>query len=161
METGLSSADPQLKRDQVLARDVAERCFAGNLRMINRAVSTHYDKALRPHGIKASQLALLVAIADAEAGARPAVLSQSLRMDKSTLSRTVERMCSNEWVVHTCGDDARSHRLRITESGRELMRSAYPAWRAAQEHAEELLGMRDANAIHRLAKSLRRGRPSR
>ena len=97
VDSGVRAADPQLKRDQALARYVAERCFAGNIRMINRAVSTFYDNALRPHGIRTSQLALLVSIADADAegadraGARPSDLCDRLRMDKSTLSRTVDR----------------------------------------------------------------------
>src|SRR5580704_8410998 len=70
---------------------VVETCLAVQLRMLNRVVTNVYDEVLRPLGLKASQMNILVA-AHKMRIARPADVCARLHLDVSTLSRNVERM---------------------------------------------------------------------
>ena len=39
---------------------VARECIANKVRLLNRAVTAIYDETLRPHGLKISQMSVLV-----------------------------------------------------------------------------------------------------
>ena len=58
---------------------IAEQCIASRLRVLNRFVTNIYDEALRPLGLKISQLNLLVAIAKM-GEAKPTVLCEMLHL---------------------------------------------------------------------------------
>ena len=77
----------------VIARD----CIAVRMRMLNRVITNLYDEALRPLGVKVSQMNILVATAKLVL-ARPAQVCEILQLDTSTLSRNVERMRARGWL---------------------------------------------------------------
>jgi DNA-binding MarR family transcriptional regulator len=118
---------------------IATSCIAGRLRLLNRVVTSLYDDALRPFGIKLSQGSVLAVTAKLGV-ARPAEVCDILEMDTSTLSRTLERMVENGWLEILPDDDGRSHPFRLTDQGRRLMEQAIPAWEKAQAEARKLLG---------------------
>jgi DNA-binding MarR family transcriptional regulator len=136
-----------------VARVIASECIAVRLRMIHRVVTGLYDAALRPHGLRVSQMNVLTAVAGAGA-VRPADLCRLLRLDKSTLSRDVERLRRRGWLEVARGDDARSHRLRITPAGSALLAECLPAWRKAQQRARKLLGADAVAALAGVARAL-------
>jgi len=119
------------------AKEMARGCLAARLRLLNRAVSKVYDDALRPHGLRVSQLNILVAVA-AEGPLRSVDVAGLLQLDKSTLSRDLERMFDRDWVRALAGT-GRSQPLEVTDAGRELVVAVAPAWRAAQREARKLL----------------------
>ncbi len=119
--------------------EIAQRCLATRMRRLNRVVSGIYDRAFRPMGLTGSQMSILVVLAGS-GGSKPAEVCLALQMDKSTLCRNVQRMQRQGWVRSSAGDDARSHRLEVTETGRELIERALPMWREAQARAREVLG---------------------
>jgi DNA-binding MarR family transcriptional regulator len=119
----------------IIARD----CIAVRLRVLNRVVTKVYDDALRPLGIKVSQLNILVVAAKLGL-ARPAQVCDILQLDTSTLSRTVERMRGKGWLEVVPGEDARAQPFRLTTQGMRLLARAVPAWEAAQRQALDLLG---------------------
>src|SRR3954465_8812752 len=128
------------KKDNLPAAElIAGECLAVRVRTLNRAVTALYDEALRPHGLRAGQLNLLVAVARAGTS-RPADLCRILRMDKSTLSRDVEVMRRNGWLEVDGSADARARPLKLSASGQSLLDAVVPAWRRAQEKAGALLG---------------------
>src|SRR5262245_1278587 len=118
---------------------IVRECIAVRVRLLNRVVTSLYDDALRPLGLKVSQLNILVAAAKL-GRARPAVVCEILQLDTSTLSRNVERMRKNGWIETVADDDARMQPFRLTAKGRRLLDRAVPAWRQAQQKAIELLG---------------------
>jgi len=61
-------------------------------------------------------------------------------MDESTLSRNVERMCAKGWLILRPEQDRRSHLIKVTDSGRELIRKGIPAWEKAQDEVGRRLG---------------------
>ena len=128
------------ERTRAAVDDVARNCLAVRLRKLNRVVSGVYDDALRPLGIKVSQMNILV-VAEKLGLARPAELCRLLDLDVSTLSRNVERMRAKGWLETVAEKDARTHPCRVTPKGRKLLGEAYPAWQAAQKTAAEILGV--------------------
>jgi len=118
---------------------IARTCIAARLRLLNRVVTNFYDDALRPLGLKVSQLNILVVAAKLGL-ARPARVCEILQLDASTLSRNVERMRAKGWLEVVPDEDARAQPFRLTERGRRLIEKAAPAWEEAQRRAAELLG---------------------
>ena len=58
---------------------IARTCVAARMRLLNRVVTNFYDDALRPLGLKISQLNILIATAKfVEAGLRKSARSFSL-----------------------------------------------------------------------------------
>ena len=118
---------------------IARTCIAVRLRLLNRVVTNLYDDALRPLGLKVSQLNLLVVTAKLGL-AQPTKVCDLLQLDPSTLSRNVERMRAKGWLEVVPGEDARTQPFRLTAQGRRLLEKAVPAWEQAQRQAGELLG---------------------
>jgi DNA-binding MarR family transcriptional regulator len=118
---------------------IAKTCIAGRLRLINRVVTNIYDDALRPLGLKISQGNILI-LTGKLGVASPSQVCEFLQLDISTLSRNVELMRKNGWLEIVPGDDARSHRFRLSAAGKRLIEQAVPAWEEAQAEARELLG---------------------
>ena len=118
---------------------IATSCIAVRLRLLNRVVTNLYDDALRPLGLKVSQLNVLVVAAKLGL-ARPARVCELLHLDLSTLNRNVDRMLAKGWLEAVPEEDARTQPFRLTDRGRRLLERAVPAWEKAQKQAAELLG---------------------
>ena len=133
---------------------IARTCIAVRLRLLNRVVTNLYDDALRPLGLKVSQLNILIVAAKLGL-ARPAQVCDILHLDPSTLSRNVERMRAHGWLEVVPGEDARTQPFRLTPQGSRLIEKAVPAWEEAQRRATELLGEEGIALLDRAARKLR------
>jgi DNA-binding MarR family transcriptional regulator len=135
---------------------IARNCIAVRLRLLNRVVTNLYDDALRPLGLKVSQLNILIVAAKLGL-ARPAQVCDILQLDASTLSRNVKRMMARgkRWLEAVPGEeDARAQPFRLTPQGRQLIEKAVPAWEEAQRRAAELLGDDGVALLNKAAKKL-------
>ena len=132
------------------AAEVVRDCIATRLRMANRVITKVYDDALRPCGLKVSQMAML-AVAQDRGLIRQTEVGAELQLDDSTLSRNLGRMRDNGWLEEVSADDGRVHSYRLTEAGRALLDRAIPAWRGAQAEARRLLGDAGVQALRRFA----------
>lgn len=130
---------------------IAEQCLVARVRILNRQLTRIYDEALRPLKVKANQTGILVLVAK-RGPCTPRDLGAILRMEKSTVSRNLELMRKQGWLVSLPGDDQRSHRVRITPRGRKLLERALPRWEEAQQKARALLGPTGAEALRRMVK---------
>src|SRR5262245_66458025 len=94
-----SAADmPARKRtDDALTELVARECIATKLRLLNRTVTAIYDEALRPHGLKVSQMSVLVTVARL-GDASPGAVGRILHLETSTLSRKFDRTRARGWL---------------------------------------------------------------
>lgn len=149
----MSSRDED-ERLEVVARD----CLATKVRLLNRAVTAIYDEALRPHGLKVSQMSVLVVVASL-GSVSPGAVGRRLHMEKSTLSRNVDRMRARGWLEVVPTEDGRATELRVTARGRRLLQEAHRPWSRAQQRAAELLGEQGVRGITRTVALL--GRRSR
>ncbi|MBZ5552753.1 MAG: MarR family winged helix-turn-helix transcriptional regulator [Acidobacteriia bacterium] len=137
-------------------KQIAEECIAVRLRLLTRAVTRLYNQALRPHGLTVSQMNILVA-ASCLGQARPRDICRVLHLEKSTLSRDVERMRLQGWLKRSAGEDGRTSLLQVTTAGARFLEKAIPAWREAQQRARALLGEQGWSVLDRTAAALRRG----
>src|SRR5271168_4343099 len=133
---------------------IARTCISVRLRLLNRVVTSFYDDALRPLGLKVSQLNILIVTARLGL-ARPAQVCEVLQLDTSTLSRNVERMRAHGWLEVVPEEDARAQPFRLTPQGKRLIEKAIPAWQEAQIQAAELLGDEGIALLNKAAKKLR------
>lgn len=113
-------------------------CVCSSLRRTTRVVTQLYDKALRPHRLRATQLPILVATT--RAGPVPlAALAETLGMDRTTLLRNARPLVRRKLVEVAAEAGSRRVELRATEAGRALLARLLPAWRAAQDRLLEAL----------------------
>ena len=132
---------------------IAKSCIAVRLRLLNRVVTNLYDDALRPLGLKVSQLNILVVAAKLGL-ARPAQVCEILQLDVSTLSRNVKPLQAHGWLEVVPEEDARAQPFRLTARGKRLIEKAVPAWEEAQRQAAELLGDEGVALLDRAVKKL-------
>jgi DNA-binding MarR family transcriptional regulator len=132
---------------------VARDCIAVRVRLLNRVITNLYDDALRPLGLKVSQMNILVVAAKLGL-ARYAEVCEILQLDTSTLSRNVERMRARGWLEVVPAEDARTQPFRLTAHGRKLLERAVPAWEEAQRQAKKLLGDDGIAVLGKAAKKL-------
>ena len=131
----------------ITERDVVERCVCHKVRMAARAVTRAYDDALRPVGLRATQYALLVAVAT-EGAMSITALAQGMGMDRSTLTRNLGPLESEVLVAIGREGWRRSRSLEITRKGRERLGESLPLWKKAQEMLKARLGERAWKAAH-------------
>jgi len=140
-----------------LIETVGRECIANKVRLLNRAVTAIYDEALRPHGLKISQMSVLVTVATM-GRASPSAVGRRLHMEKSTLSRNVDRMRSRGWLDAASTEDGRTTELRVTARGRRLLREVHRAWSRAQQRTGEMLSDQGVRGIARTVALLAQGR---
>jgi len=128
---------------------ITSECLAARVRLLNRQVLRLYDAALRPLKIKVTQLNVLVVLARL-GPCSPTALTQVLDMEKSTLSRNVERLRLRGFVAVEAGPSGRTQVVAVTPKGQKLLDAALPRWEAAQRQTEQLLGARTMEALRRL-----------
>ena len=136
---------------------ISRTCIAVRLRLLNRVVTNLYDDALRPLGLKVSQLNILVVTAKLGL-ARPARVCDLLQLDASTLSRNVKPLQAHGWLEVVPDEDARAQPFRLTAEGKRLIEKAVPAWEEAQRQATELLEDEGIALLDRAAKKLRQAK---
>src|SRR5436305_15133127 len=117
---------------------IARTCIAVRLRLLNLVVTNLYDDALRPLGLKVSQLNILTVTAQLGL-ARPAQVCDILQLDASTLSRNVKPLQAHGWLEVVPDEDARAQPFRLTPQGNRLIDKPVPPWEQPQRRATELL----------------------
>jgi len=133
---------------------IAGECLGTRMRLLNRTITGIYDEALRPMGLTSGQLNLLVVVAK-RGQLSPGEVAKRMNMEKSTVSRNLDRMRQNGWVSVGQSDAGRKQVLRLTRSGRNLIEKCLPAWAQAQARARAVLGQGGAKSIHRLGDTVR------
>jgi DNA-binding MarR family transcriptional regulator len=113
--------------------------MAVRVRRLGRIITRVYDAALAPYGITIAQLNLLTAIVAAE-GARLTDLGRILDVEKSTLSRDLQRMEVLGWIRFDLRQSGRGRSISLTSAGTRLLLQVRPAWEKAQETARTQLG---------------------
>jgi DNA-binding MarR family transcriptional regulator len=132
---------------RALAQRMANGCLGMRARRLNRLVTRIYDEALRPHGITAAQLNVLVGIA-VSGPVQAAALGRALDLEKSTLSRNLSRLLANGWV-------STSRELELTAEGERLIEGAFPSWASAQKEVKQCLGDRAIPTLDAMTREMR------
>ena len=143
-----------------LAHEMACNCLMGRARLLARVLTGIYEEHLRPFGLKASQLNLLLVVAQA-GPVRRSEIGRVIHLDASTLTRNLAVMLSNGWIEEVQDHaDGRGLPLAVTKSGEALLAEVVPVWRKAQQRAQELLGADGTSVLMDVSNSLLGAAPS-
>jgi DNA-binding MarR family transcriptional regulator len=125
-----------------------------------RLVTQLYDEALSAHDLTIAQFGLMTTIGEHRAKAAKDIsigaLANAVGLDPTTLNRNLNTLQREKLVdVRPDKNDRRVRAVALTETGRQRLKSAVPAWRAAQADLERRLG---GEAVSALNESLDRSR---
>ncbi len=114
-------------------------CTCFNLRKAARAVTQMYDEALKPSGLRATQFSLLCVVKNNEP-IGITELAKTLVTDRTTLTRNLKPLLSQELLEVIEGADRRQRPIALTSRGRDTLAQALPLWREVQARMVEGLG---------------------
>jgi len=114
-------------------------CLCGSFRRTSRALTQLYEEALRPLGLRATQLTILQALSLAGEVSQ-GQLGEMLAMDSTSLTRTLAIMRRQGWIAERRGEDRRERWLRLANAGEVKLRRALPVWEKVQSRLRRQLG---------------------
>jgi DNA-binding MarR family transcriptional regulator len=148
---GISMTEKEASK---LAKAIAADCIAVRVRLVNRVITNLYDHALQPLDIKINQATILVMLS-CSGEASPGDIGRVLLMEKSTVSRNVERMRKKGWIDVAGKNDGSAQVITVTPKGRTLLAAAHVEWKKAQKQAASLMGNKGVAAVRRLHDALK------
>jgi DNA-binding MarR family transcriptional regulator len=113
-------------------------CYCTQFRRSANALTSIYDDALRPVGLKITQLTLLRGL-DRLGSATYNEIATELSLDKTTISRNIKLLIDARWVEVSSDEDARYKLAKLSPAGARVLKEAEPHWRAAQTQVEKEL----------------------
>ena len=135
-------------RDVKAYAEVLERCASLQLRKATRVVTQLYDEALRPSGLRSTQLPVLVTLA-AHGPLSVTDLADGLVLDRTTLIRNL-RPLQRRGLIEVGRDDGRQTRIAmLTAAGQEAVARAVPLWLQAQTRVMDELGTKEELDLQR------------
>jgi len=87
--------------------------MCASFRRASRVLTQHYDRALRPLGVRATQFTLLQALSLAGEVSQ-GTLGEILAIDSTTLTRTLAIMGRRGWIAIRSGEDRRERWLSLS-----------------------------------------------
>jgi DNA-binding MarR family transcriptional regulator len=130
-------------------------CMCGNFRRASRALTQLYENALRPFGVRATQLTILQALARTGEVSRRK-LGEILTMDSTSLTRTLAIMRRRGWIQERLGEDRRERLLRMANAGQKQLERVLPAWEKVQSRLQRQLGEQVWNKLFQLTQEVTR-----
>jgi DNA-binding MarR family transcriptional regulator len=127
-------------------------CFA--VRRAARAITQHYDRRLRPAGLRATQFTLLVVLARGERVPLHRV-AERLGLERTTLTRNLRPLLAQGFVRVDPGEDGRERLIAITPRGTAAVTAALPHWRQAQRSVARHLPRSALDALAAAARAAR------
>src|SRR5260370_16973748 len=106
-------------------------CMCGSFRRTSRALTQLYEQALRPFGLRATQLTILQVLSLAGEVSQ-GQLGEMLAMDSTSLTRTLAIMGREGWVTARRGKDRRERWVRLSSAGEMQLSRALPVWQQVQ-----------------------------
>ncbi len=114
-------------------------CMCGSFRRTSRALTQLYEQALRPFGLRATQLTILQVLS-LTGEVSQGQLGEMLAMDSTSLTRTLAIMGREGWVTARRGKDRRERWVRLSSAGEMQLRRALPVWEKVQSRLRHRLG---------------------
>lgn len=129
-------------------------CACLQARMTARALTRMYDEALRPTGLKVTQLSLLAAIERGATGSISA-LADMLGLERTTLTRNLKLLGEQGLIAPRAGG-GRAIAYILTDTGKHALVRATPLWRKAQNQVEAGMGQPAWGQARESLRALRR-----
>ena len=108
-----------------------ETCAGYNLRRTSRVVTSLFDGALEPTGLRSTQVAILqmIVVKDSPSIAK---LAREMAMDPSTLTRNLRPLIREGYVELIQAERGRAKLARLTPAGRAKLDEVMARWKEAQ-----------------------------
>jgi len=123
--------------------------MCASFRRTARALTSSYEEALRPTGLRATQLTILQAL-ERTGEVSQGRLGELLAMDSTSLTRTLAIMRRKGWIAERRGKDLRERLLRLSRGGAAKLKRVTPAWNRVQARLSAKLGERGWKNLLRL-----------
>ena len=130
-------------------------CTCATLRRASRALTQFYQEAMRPTGLRASQLTILQVLGHV-GEITQGEMGRMLSMDSTTLTRTLAIMSRCGWITKQHGTDRREWRFRLAPAGKAQLERALPRWQQVQVTLRRKLGKERWDALLTLADDVTR-----
>ena len=114
-------------------------CLCSNARRAALALTSLYDEALAPHGLKVTQFAVLHAVKRRTAPNLSAI-AEATGLDRSTLGRNLRLLEGLGLVALSPGVDGRDRVVALTPRGEATLRAATAGWLRLQDRLSAALG---------------------
>src|SRR5581483_9747487 len=124
-------------------------CLSASFRRAARALTQHYEAALRPLGLRGTQFTLLQALSRTGEVSQGR-LGEILAIDSTTLTRTLAIMEREGWIASRSGQDRRERLLSLSKAGMAEYKRALPHWEKVQQELREQFGERRWNELFNL-----------
>jgi DNA-binding MarR family transcriptional regulator len=128
-------------------------CYCAAVRTAARKTTALYDSTLEPAGVTLAQYSLLRKIERA-GSVSLTKLGRIAELDRSTVGRNVKALEKLRLVRLGPAEDQREAAVRLTSTGAETLRQAFPLWEKAQRRVETALGAAGATQLQTLALDL-------
>jgi DNA-binding MarR family transcriptional regulator len=118
-----------------------------------RLVTQLYDEALSAHNLTIAQFGLMTTIAEHRRNSGKDIsigaLANAVGLDPTTLNRNLSTLQRDKLAeVRPDDKDRRVRAVTLTAAGRQRLKNAVPAWRAAQADLECRLGGEAVSALN-------------
>ena len=123
-------------------------CACLQLRKATRVLTQLYDEALRPLGLRSTQLPILVTLA-AHGPLSMTELADSLVLDRTTLVRTLQPLQRRGLIEVGRDEGRRTRRATLTRAGEAAVAAAVPFWAQAQARVMDELGTSESIDLQR------------
>lgn len=130
-------------------------CMCGSFRRTARALTQLYEKALRPLGLRATQMTILQALSRT-GEVLQGRLGEMLAMDSTSLTRTIAIMKRQGWIAERKGEDRRERWLRMSAAGEQKLKRAEAVWEKAQARLRDELGEKNWSGLLELTQQVTR-----
>jgi DNA-binding MarR family transcriptional regulator len=121
-------------------------CVCASFRRASRVLTQHYENALRPLGLRATQFTLLQALSIAGEVSQ-GTLGEILAIDSTTLTRTIAIMERQGWIASRSGEDRRERLLSLSKAGKAEYKRALPYWEKVQQELRARFGNKRWNEL--------------
>jgi DNA-binding MarR family transcriptional regulator len=118
-------------------------CYCLMLRRAASSVTDMYDKALAEYGITLNQFSIIINLNNMSM-ATTTELAQQIGLERSTLVRNLKAIMAMGYIENVSGENERNNHLRVTSSGRHLLKLTIPVWQSVQDKISESLGSKNA-----------------
>ena len=116
-----------------------QQCLNFLVRRAARILARHFDEALRPVGLRATQFNMLAILA--QTPAMPLTrLADLLAIERSALARNLKPLERRGYVAIKAGEDRRARVVVLTRRGAKKLQAALPVWSRAHECFGNRLG---------------------
>lgn len=113
--------------------------MCATIRRASRLVTSAYDDALRPSGLRITQFSMLQVLS-AAGELSQTELGSAMALDRTTLTRSLKPLMADGLIRVAAGSDRRVRLITLTPAGECALANGLACWRSAQRELKRKLG---------------------